>query len=107
MTLAEVITRLDARLISGASDAVVRGCYISDLLSDVLAHAQPGVLWVTIQTHHNVVSVAAMKEVAGVLITCGRRPDPAVLAEAQEEQIAILATPLSTFEAAGKLWELL
>lgn len=107
MKLAEIISRLDLRLISGASDAEVRGCYISDLLSDVLAHAHPGVLWVTIQTHHNVVSVAAMKEVAGVLITCGRQPDPAVLAEAREEGVVVLTTPFSTFETAGKLWELL
>jgi predicted transcriptional regulator len=107
MKLPEVISRLDARVISGSPDAEVRGCYISDLLSDVLAHAHPGVLWVTIQTHHNVVSVASMKDVSAVLITCGRQPDPTVLAEARAEGIVLLSTPLTTFEAAGKLWELL
>jgi hypothetical protein len=83
----------------------ITGCYISDLLSDVLAHAEPGVLWLTVQTHRNVVSVAGMKDVAGVLITTGRKPDPAIIAEADEAGIALLATPLSTYEAAAKLWE--
>jgi len=83
----------------------VTGCYISDLLSDVLAHAQPGVLWLTVQVHRNIVSVAATKDIAAVLITCGRKPDSAVVVEADEAGIALLTTPLSTFAAAGKLWE--
>ncbi len=83
----------------------IAGCYISDLLSDVLARAQPGMLWVTVQVHRNVVSVAATKDIAAVLITAGRKPDPATVAEADEAGIALLATPLSTYEAAGKLWE--
>jgi len=62
-------------------------------------------LWVTVHVHRNVVSVAAMKDVAAVLITCGRMPDAAIIAEAEEAGIALMATPLSTFEAAGKLWE--
>ncbi|MCC7519248.1 MAG: serine kinase [Verrucomicrobiae bacterium] len=107
MKLADTLSRLDARVISGSPEVEVRGCYISDLLSDVLAHARPGALWVTLQTHRNVVSVAAMKDVAGVLITCGRQPDPAVVAKAAEEEVVLLSTPLTTFEAAGKLWELL
>jgi len=83
----------------------ITGCYISDLLSDVLAHAQPGVLWATIQIHRNVVSVAATKDIAAVLFTCGRQPDASIIAEAEEEGIALLTTPLTTYEVAGKLWE--
>ena len=81
------------------------GCYISDLLSDVLAHAEPGMIWVTIQTHRNVISVAATKDVAAILFTCGRKPYPEVIAEAEEEGIALLTTPLTTYEASGKFWE--
>jgi hypothetical protein len=81
------------------------GCYISDLLSDVLANARPGVMWVTIQTHRNVVSVASMKDIAAVLFTCGRKPEAAIIAEAARENILLLNTPLTTYEAAGKLWE--
>ena len=96
---------LQARPLTNASEAELTGCYISDLLSDVLAHAQPGVLWVTIQTHRNVVSVAAMKDIAAVLFTCGRQPDAATVAEADEAGIILLSSPLSTHQAAGNLWE--
>lgn len=105
MKLRDLIARLDAEPLAGGTDAEIRGCYISDLLSDVLAHACPGVLWVTIQTHHNVISVASMKDVAAVLVTRGRRPEATVLAEAESGGLAILTTPLSTFAAAGRLWE--
>ena len=53
----------------------------------------------------NVVSVAAMKDIAAVLITRGRTPSPEVIAEAEEEGLTILSTPLSTYKAAGKIWE--
>ncbi len=101
----KLLALLQATPLSDSIEAEVTGCYISDLLSDVLAHATPGVLWVTIQTHRNVISVASMKDVAAVLITCGRKPDPSILMEAESEGITILSTPLSTYEAAGKLWE--
>lgn len=103
--LPPLLASLQAEALTDHVPAEIAGSYISDLLSDVLAHAEPGVLWLTVQVHRNVVSVAAMKDVAGVLITCGRKPDPAIIAEADEAGIALLATPLSTYEAAGKLWE--
>ena len=87
------------------AEVELTGCYISDLLSDVLANAQPGMLWVTIQTHRNVVSVASMKDIAAVLFTCGRKPEPDIIAEAAEKGIVLLSTPLTTYEAAGKLWK--
>jgi hypothetical protein len=96
---------LQAQLMTETGPTEVTGCYVSDLLSDVLARAHPGVLWLTVQTHRNVVSVAATKDLAAVLFTCGRKPDPAIVVEAEEQGIVLLTTPLSMYEAAGKLWE--
>jgi hypothetical protein len=103
--LNDLLELLEARALTRTVATEVRGGYIADLLSDVLANAEAGMLWVTIQTHRNVVSVAAMKDIGAVLITRSREPGPEVIAEADEEGITILTTPLSTYEAAGKLWE--
>ena len=100
-----LIATLRAESLTDRVPDELSGSYISDLLSDVLAHAKPGMLWLTIQTHRNVVSVAATKDIAAVLFTCGRRPFAEVIAEAEAEGIALLTTPLTTYEAAGKLWE--
>ena len=108
MTLTQLETLLavaQAELLTDIGGTEISGCYLSDLLSDVLAHAQPGALWVTVQTHRNVVSVAATKDLAAVLFTCGRKPDPATVVEAEEQGVVLLATSLGTFEVAGKLWE--
>ena len=105
MKLPDVLLTIQAKLLTNTIDTTLHGCYISDLLSDVLAHAQPGMLWVTVQVHRNVVSVAATKDIAAVLFTCGRKPDASVIVEAEEEGVALLATPLTTYEAAGKLWQ--
>ena len=103
--LQPLMTVLRAEPLTDNRPETLTGCYISDLLSDVLAHAEPGVIWLTIQTHRNVVSVAATKDIALVLLTCGRKPSAEVITEAEEEGVAICTTPLTTYEAAGRLWE--
>jgi len=105
MTTQDIIRLLRAELLTGSADTEVCGCYVGDLLSDVLASAKPDVLWITIQVHRNVVSVASMKDISTVLITCGRKLDTQTIAEARQAGVTVLSTPLTTYEAAGKLWE--
>jgi hypothetical protein len=100
-----LFTAVEAVPLTEPAEVKLDGCYISDLLSDVLANAQPGALWVTIQIHRNILSVASMKDINAVLITCGRKPDPAIIAEAAEKGILLFSTTLTTYEAAGKLWK--
>lgn len=105
LKLSSVITAVQAQPLTDPAAVDITGCYISDLLSDVLAHAQPGMLWVTLQTHRNVISTASMKDISAVLFTTGRKPAPAIIAEAEVGNITLLTTPLTTYEAAGRLWE--
>lgn len=88
-------------------DREVAWGYCSDLLSDVMAHAPRDSLWFTIQVHENVIAVALLAEVAGVVITGGRQPDSATLARATAERIPVLLTAETTFTAAGRLYRLL
>ena len=82
---------------------VVTGGYASDLLSDVIAHSRKGNIWITIQTHPNIVAVATMKELSGIILTGGREPDVETLQKAEEEGMPILVSPLFTFELVGRL----
>ncbi|WP_341473694.1 hypothetical protein [Desulfofundulus thermobenzoicus] len=85
----------------------ITGAYCGDLLSDVLARAQPGNLWITIQRHRNVVAVASLTGLAGVIISGGRVPNPDTIEAAMKEQLLLFSTPLDNFTAAGKLYWLL
>lgn len=83
---------------------IVTGAYASDLLSDVMAHAREGSLWLTIQSHPNVVAVALLTSLSAVVFAGGVRPDEDTVAKAQAEGINLITTDLPTYEAAGILY---
>lgn len=84
----------------------VTGGYASDLLSDVIAHSQEGDLWITLQVHQNIVAVAAMKDLAGIILVNGREPEKDTLEKAETEKIPIMVSKMASFELAGKLYNL-
>ena len=71
MKISEIVNRLNLKVVAGADGlgAEVTGGYVSDLLSDVIGHAAEGNIWITLQTHQNIVAVASLKEVAGQWIS--------------------------------------
>jgi hypothetical protein len=81
----------------------VRGGYAGDLLSDVMANSQEGDVWVTIQGHPNIVAIATLRDLAGVILANGRKPDAETVQRAEEEGIPLLCTPLPTYEVVGRL----
>ncbi len=96
----EVLTRPDAL------DRPVSGAVVSDLLSYVMAAAREGHLWITIQTHANIVAVGALGRVAAILVAGGFAPDEDAVEHALDEGIPLLASPETAFALAGKLYEL-
>jgi len=106
--LREIVQKLSLRVLSGEEklDENVTGGYASDLLSNVIANSKPGDIWVTMQSHANIVAVAVLKELAAILVTQGKEPDQETLKKAAEEHIAILLSPNSSFQIIGKLHEL-
>jgi hypothetical protein len=104
----DIIDRLALNTrVSGDMYKYVTGCYISDLLSDVMANSKDGELWITLQTHPNIVAVAVIKGISGIIITNGRSPEPDTVKKAEAENITILTTPKTTFETAGILYNII
>jgi predicted transcriptional regulator len=97
---------LETRAGSSALEIEVRGGYAGDLISDVIANAGPGVLWVTHQTHRNTVAAAVLKQLAGIVVANGREPEEDTLRKAADEHIPLLASGLPTFELVGRLYGL-
>lgn len=109
MNLQHIIEQLDLIPLTRAHDfshIEPKGGYASDMLSCVMAGAQPGNIWITLQAHMNVVAVAALREVSAVIITENAQPDPEVIARAEEQGVILLSTPEPTYPIAGKLWEM-
>jgi hypothetical protein len=108
MRLTEVAKNLGLEVRSAGErlDVEVRGGYASDLMSDVIANAQEGHLWVTLQTHVNIVAVASMKELAGIVLVNGREPESQTVEKGEEQNIPILVSGLPAFELIGRLYQL-
>ena len=109
MNLSAIITELGASNLTPEVTlkmADITGGYVSDLLSDVLAHAPDGGILVTIQVHLNVVAVAVHAGLAAVVLASDRMPEEDVRQRAVEEGVILLSTPLSSFDVVGKLYEL-
>ena len=107
MNFGDVVKELSLDLRTTRADAgrEVTGCYISDLLSDVMAHAAEGDVWVTLQTHPNIAAVAVLRNLAGIIITNDRSPEAETLKKADEEGIPLAVSAQSTFEVGGILYQ--
>lgn len=108
ITLKEIVKELNLRVVSapGNLDKEVSGGYASDLLSDVIANSKKGNVWITLQTHQNIVAVATLKELVGIIIVNGRKPEEGTLRRAEKENISTIVTKFPTFEIVGRLYEL-
>ena len=82
----------------------VTGGYAGDLLSDVLAHAKRGDLWLTRQAHPNIVAVAVVRMLSGIVIINNRQPEEVTVQKAEKEKLPILTSELPAFELAGRLY---
>lgn len=80
--------------------------YTSDMLSCVMSGAPKQSVWITLQAHVNIVAVAALLDLSAIIITEDAPADPATIAKANEKGVTLFLTPLSSFEVAGRLWEL-
>ena len=77
------------------------------MLSDVMANAKVGELWITNQAHPNIADVASVKELCGILLANGRTPYPDTLERAEREGTPILGSHLTAFELTSRIGKML
>ena len=109
MQLDELVRKLGRRVCcaEGSLGRDVRGGYVGDLLSDVMANSREGDIWITRQVHQNIVAVASLKDLAGIILIQGSEPTPDTAAKAGAEGIPILVTDLPAFEIVGRIYQLI
>lgn len=109
MKFEAIITKLNLDVLTAKDklDAELSGGYTSDLLSDVIANSREGNIWITLQTHQNIIAVARLKELAGIILVNNRKPDEETLKKAEEEKVPVCVTDESAFQISGKLYKLI
>lgn len=108
MKVKDIMEALPVRLLTPEAplDGEVAGGYASDLLSNVMGQAQPGMVWVTMQGHQNVAAVASLIGVAAVIVAGDSPVAEDMLSKAALNEVVIFSTELSAFETIGRLYEM-
>ncbi len=101
--LNRAVEELDLELVTGESNKKIEGIYICDLLSNVIASASSGDIWLTVQGHLNILAVADLTDVAAVVVVEGNQPDQDTIERAKDKGITLLKSNKPAFELAVDL----
>ena len=106
MKLREIVSILEGRLISNEVnlDIEITCAGAADLMSDVLAFAEPGSVLLTGLCNPQVVRTAEMADIAAIIFVRGKFPPPQTIALAEEKDIPLVATSYAMFEMCGRLY---
>ena len=90
-------------IVRGVPERDVTGGVTGDLLSCIMAEAAPGMVWVTIQVHLNVAAVAVLREMCGIILASGRRPNEDLVEKCREESLFLAVCASSAFDVCAEL----
>jgi hypothetical protein len=106
MLLAEIVTLLgctELLVLDHSGGREITGCFAADLMSEVLAFCGHGPLLVTGLTNMQSAHTAEVVDAQAILYVNGKRPDAQVMAMARGRGLPLLSTPLTMYEACGRL----
>jgi hypothetical protein len=110
MTFADIVEYLPAHLVHRSADfpgAALKHVVASDLMSDVLVNDFDDMVIVTSLASEQTVRTADMVGARGVVLVNDKTPQPAMKALAVQQDLTVLSTPLSMFEACVALGRLM
>ncbi|CAG0929588.1 hypothetical protein TFLX_01381 [Thermoflexales bacterium] len=107
MRLKDVVQIIEGKVLTNTTnlDREVEGGCGADLMSDVLAAAQPQALLLTGLCNPQVVRTAQMADVAAIVFVRGKQPILEVIELANQENIPLITAPYGTFELCGRLYK--
>lgn len=107
MIISEFAEQLNLKpLFESDKDISVEGVYIGDLLSIVMSKAKQNYVWITIQTHINVVAVAELLDLSCIIIVEDMEVEEETIKKARELDIPVLKTHKSAYDVACMLHDL-
>ncbi len=106
MKVSDLVKKYNLKVFAGHQglENEISGGYVCDLLSDVMGNAAENEVWITLQTHQNVMAIASLKDLAAVVLVRHLEPDADTMARSEEEGIPLLGTGYTAFEMAGRLF---
>jgi hypothetical protein len=109
MTVQEIAKRIDAQLLPspGGSCREAASFFLSNTMSELIAHAAPDTLLVTALNNSQLVRVAELMDVPGICLVNGADPTPELRTLAGASATALLVSPHDPARTAALLSECL
>ena len=106
MTIREVMEIVEGTVLTGEDklDSPVDTACGSHLMSDVLAFVKDKTVLITGLINTHVVRTAEMLDITCIVFSRGKQPNDEILEMAQEADIAVLSTRMTTYTACGELY---
>ena len=98
------ILQADVLLDNGWLRGEISTVYGSDLMSDILSYSKPNSLLLTGLINPQTIRTAEMVEIAVICFIHGKQPHRETLELARSNEMPLLVTEMSMFEACGKLY---
>ncbi len=107
MTIREIAERIEAVVYAEPDqiDEDLTGAFGSDMMSDVLAFAENRDVLLTGLLNPQIVRTAHMLDMRCIIIVRGKTATEEIKRLAADNQIALLETKLTMYEASGRLYE--
>ena len=109
LKISDIIELLQAEVLTQPSEAILTSelsvSFASDLMSDVLAYVNEDVLLITGLAHVQVLRTCEMLDINVVLCTRGKPINEEMIELANQTEILLLQTALTTYEVCGILYK--
>ena len=92
-------------LVKGNPEREISKIFCCDLLSIAMGKAPTDSVWVTVMGNKNTLAVAALADVACIVLAEGLGMDEGTLTKAEEEGIAIISTELPIFDISLEIYK--
>ena len=106
LTLLEIADAVEGRFVVPDRDppTVITEICAADLMSDVLANPRPEAILLTGLTNAQSVRTATFSDLRAIVYVRGKMPDEQAVSLAKDEDMPLLVSELSMFEACGRLY---
>lgn len=107
MDIKSLIEKLSLKVFAEGKRDYFSSGFTCDLLSIVIANCPKDSIWITVQRHLNIIAVATLREISGIIISQGFEPGQDVIEKAKEEGIYLLGSDLDSFTLSGEIYKIL
>lgn len=107
MYLKKVVEKINGKVLNGEDkleSMVVESAAASDLMSEVLAFAEPGMLLITGLVSPQVIRTAVVVGIPAILVVRHENVPEELVNLAKSNDLVLITTPLSMFETCGRLY---